>query len=68
MRKKICPAVSITPLICGARWPNPATTMPLRIEISSVCSRSPPARASKKLLGMIPRMWFTALSLAAARA
>ncbi len=65
IRKKICPAVSIAWFTDAARSPSPVTTTPVRIEISSTCSRSPVAKGSRKLLGMIARMWATVESAAA---
>ena len=57
MRKKICPAVSMAWVMASPRWPMPVTTTPVRIEISSTCSRSPVAKASKKLFGISAMMW-----------
>jgi hypothetical protein len=59
MRKNILPAMSIAEAM---RWPvSPMvdTAKPLRMEISSTCSRSPLANASKNELGMIASRWAT---------
>ncbi len=47
MRKKILPATSTAWPTPGATSPSPDTTTPVSTEISSTCSRSPVANASK---------------------
>ncbi len=65
MRKKICPAVSMALLTTAAFSPSPVTTQPVRIETRSTCSRSPVAKASKKLFGISAMMCATVESAAA---
>ena len=66
MRKNIWPAASIAAAMRSPVGPMCDTAIPLRIATSRTCSRSPLAKASKKLLGTMASRCAVTLSCLAA--
>ena len=66
MRKNIWPAASMAAAMRSPVSPMREMAMPLRIDTSSTCRRSPLAKASKKLVGIMASRWAVTLSCLAA--